>query len=303
MPKTCHHSSCEFLDVEIDLGVILQGLADANEAATVFLNGVGQVKAFGNELVAKAGSVVVGLNICHADAAIKHAGAEDGDLVVKNLDLDVARVYVAAVDHGVEQRFAQRWQWVGKALFALNAAVKLKRHANVRDDERHGLLHHFKQGVCQLPIINDHARRFESADVHMVAQGVVGKQQYRRPGRLPVFGDVVELFYRSQGRGGFQGKTPAGIDALDKPVDFAGRQVCKAVVRSGVGIPRYLQRLQIQIRYFIQGQCMVGAGNTFVVAPPGVDGLDRELGNFNGHHGFAFDRVAGQLGDKRWAGG
>ena len=73
--------------------------------------------------------------VWHAQSAIKPAGAEKGDAVVKNLDLKVGRVCVIAVCHGVEQRLAQCRQGVGKALLALQAAIKFKRHADVRYDE------------------------------------------------------------------------------------------------------------------------------------------------------------------------
>ena len=55
--------------------------------------------------------------------------------------------------------------------------IKLKRHADVRYDKFHRLIYGFKQGIRDLAIINDHARRFEAPDVNVVAQGLGGKKQ------------------------------------------------------------------------------------------------------------------------------
>ena len=105
----------------------MQGLADADEAAVVFFDGVDEVEAFGYQFVAQAGSVVVRLDVGHAEAAVEGAGAEDADLVVENLNLDVAGVGVAAVHYGFEQSFAQGGQGLGEALnFCLREVVGLE---------------------------------------------------------------------------------------------------------------------------------------------------------------------------------
>ncbi len=197
-------------------------MADAYEAAAVFFNGAGQVKAFGHKLVAQAGAVVVGLDVRHADTTVKATWAKDGDAVVKNFDLDVARVCIAAVHHGVEQCLAQRGQRVSKAFFALNAAIKFKCHADVRDDKGHAFFDHLEQGVGQLPVIKDHAWRFEAAYVDVVAQGFAGKQQQCGPGGLACGGHVVEFLQGCQWCAGLQGKPPACIHLLNKAFDFAG---------------------------------------------------------------------------------
>lgn len=88
-------------------------------------------------------------------------GAVEADAVIKDLDLDVGTAGVVAVDDGVEQGFARRGRRVGKAFFTLKAAVKFKCDADVRDAEFHGLVGGFEQGVGELPVVNDGARRFE----------------------------------------------------------------------------------------------------------------------------------------------
>ncbi len=106
MGKGGHYSPGMFLDLEIDLRVILQRLADTNKAAAVFFNGVDEIEALGHQFVTQAGAVAVGLDVGNADAAVKGARAEDRDLVVKDFDLDVAGVGVAAVNDSVEQCLA-----------------------------------------------------------------------------------------------------------------------------------------------------------------------------------------------------
>jgi len=160
--KDCHDATEFLFNAEFDLRVILQRLAATNKAAAVFFNGVDEIEALGHQFVTQAGAVAVGLDVGNADTAVKGARAEDRDLVVKDFDLDVAGVGVVAVNDGVEQCLAQRGQRVGKAFLALDAAVKIKGDADVRDDECHRLLDHFEQCVGELPVVDDHAGRFEA---------------------------------------------------------------------------------------------------------------------------------------------
>jgi hypothetical protein len=62
-----------------------------------------------------------------------------------------------------------------KALFTLDATVKLKRDADVRNDEFHRLIDHFKKCVGKLAVIDDHAGRFESTNMNVVTQGFLSK--------------------------------------------------------------------------------------------------------------------------------
>ena len=71
--KSHHHPTGKFFDLEIDLGVILQGFADANEAAAIFFYRVDEVESLSHQLVAQAGAVIVGLDVGNADAAVKGA--------------------------------------------------------------------------------------------------------------------------------------------------------------------------------------------------------------------------------------
>jgi hypothetical protein len=85
----CHYAASEFNNFKFNFWIITQGFANADEAAAIFFDVACEVKTFGYEFVAQAGAVVVFLNVGHTDAAVKDAGAEDRDLVVEDINLDV----------------------------------------------------------------------------------------------------------------------------------------------------------------------------------------------------------------------
>ena len=204
--------------------------------------------------------------------------------------------------HGVEQRFAQGGQWVGKALFALDAAVKLKRHTDVRDDEFHRLLDHFKQGVGELAVVNDQAGRFEAADVDVVPQGLLRKQQHGGPGGLAVF-EVVELFQCGVGVGFVQFKTSVLVNEPNEAADFFCRELLCSVTLRLVGVPRELQRLHVKVGDFTRVQRVIRAGDAFVITAARVDRLDRVFGNADLDDGFAVKAVGLDVGDQDRTGG
>ena len=111
--KYRHYPALEFLDIELHFWLVLQFATDADKAAAIFFDDIDQVKAFDNKLVAQAGAIVVGLYLYHSEATIEDAGAENGELVVKYLDLDVVGVGVAAVHDSVKQRLLHSRQRVG----------------------------------------------------------------------------------------------------------------------------------------------------------------------------------------------
>ena len=77
--KGHHDATGKLLDLEIDLGVILQRLADADEAAAVFFDGIDEVEAFGDEFVAQAGAVVVNLDVGYAESTVEGIRASVAD--------------------------------------------------------------------------------------------------------------------------------------------------------------------------------------------------------------------------------
>ena len=81
-------------DLRGDLRVVSHCPTDADETAAVFFDDVGEVKAFGNELVAQAGAVAVLLDFGDGETAVEGAGAENADLVVEVLSLSRHRSFV-----------------------------------------------------------------------------------------------------------------------------------------------------------------------------------------------------------------
>ncbi len=299
----CHHHAAElFGDFKLNLGVVLQRFADADEAAAVLFDGGGQVKGFSHQFVAQAGAVAVGLDFGHAQAPVKDAGAEDADAVVEDFDLDVRAVFVVAVHHGVEQRLAQGGQRVAKALCAAHCTGDFKGHRHIRDDKAHGLVHGFKQGVGELAVVNDHARRFEATDVDVMTQRLFGKQQHGSPGGAAL-ADVVEFVQCAQAVACAQSKPPARVDLLHELVDLEHGQVVQFGVVRRVGVPRELERLQVEVADLIGVEGLVGVGHALVVAPLGADGLDGKFGHADDDQGLAVHLVRFEFRDDGRAGG
>ena len=82
--------------------MVLQDPADADEATAIFFNGVNQVKTFCFKFVAQAGAIVICLNIDYADVSIKSARTENGNLVIKYLDLYVIGIGVAPMHNSIK---------------------------------------------------------------------------------------------------------------------------------------------------------------------------------------------------------
>jgi hypothetical protein len=56
----------------------------------------------------------------------------------------------------------------------------------VRDDEFHRLFDDFEERVGKLAVVDDGAGGFETANVHVVAQRIFGKEQHGGPGGFAV---------------------------------------------------------------------------------------------------------------------
>ena len=206
------------------------------------------------------------------------------------------------MNHGIEQSLAQRGQGVGVTFFALDGARDLEGDGHVRDDEPQGLFNGLEEGVGDLPVVGDEAGGFEAANVDVVAQGLFGEQQHGGPAGLAL-ADVVELLQRGQAVGGAQVEPAPGVDLFHKPIDLVLGQVAQSGVVGGVGVPRQLQRLHVEVADFVGVECLVGVGDAFVVAPFGAHGFDREFSHADHHEGFALKLVHFKLGNDGRAGG
>ena len=175
-----------FGDFKAHFGVVFERFANPDKSAAVFFDVAGEVEGLGNQFVSQLGGVVVCVKVFKTQPTIKPPRAVDRDPFIENLDLDVRPIGVITMHNGIDQGFPKGWQGIRKALFSLHRAIKLKGHAQMRDDEFHGLLRDFKQGVGELPIVDDKARGFEAADVDVVPEGFASEKQHCRPCGLAV---------------------------------------------------------------------------------------------------------------------
>ena len=241
------------------------------------------------------------LELGQGESVIKSAGAENADAVVKNFDLDVRAVFVVAVHNGVQQRFAQGRQGVRKALFTVHGTRDFKRHRHIRHDKAPGLVNRLKQGVGDLPVVNDEAGCFEPPNVDVVPQGFFGKQQHGGPSGVALV-DVVELVQSGKAVGSAQRKPTTAVDLFHKLLHFVHGQVLQLGVVGGVGVPRKLQRLQVQVADFAGVERLIGVADSFVIAPFDANGLDREFSHTDHDHGFAVKAIRFDFGNDAGAG-